>query len=118
MKKQFLIITFLSFTLLQFCTTTKKVTQQQAPATITTSYQKDISPIMQMHCTPCHFPEQGKKKMLDTYAATRDNFDDIITRVQLPADDIKFMPFKSKKPPLSDSLINVLKQWRREGMPE
>jgi hypothetical protein len=81
------------------------------------SWQKDISPVMQIHCSPCHFPETGKKKFLDTYTATRDNIDSILYRVQLPPDNPKFMPFKSKKEPLSDSLIQIFKLWKVQGMP-
>ncbi|MBK9984843.1 MAG: hypothetical protein IPP15_21180 [Saprospiraceae bacterium] len=31
--------------------------------------------------------------------------------------DEKFMPWKSKKEPLSDSLIQVIKLWRDQAMP-
>ena len=81
------------------------------------TYSADVAPIIQERCTPCHFPESGKKKFLDTYAAARDNIDSILYRVQLPKDHPKFMPFKSKKEPLSDSLINVLKLWKAQEFP-
>ena len=45
-----------------------------------------------------------------------ENIDDIIRRVKLPHDHPEFMPFKSKKEPLSDSLINVLVVWKEQGM--
>jgi hypothetical protein len=81
-------------------------------------YTTDVAPIIQDRCTPCHFPESGKKKFLDTYNAVSTNIDDIIYRVDLPPDHPKFMPFKSKKEPLSDSLVNVLKLWKEGGMKE
>lgn len=81
------------------------------------TYATDVAPIIQDRCTPCHFPETGKKKFLDTYVAARDNIDSILYRVQLPKDHPKFMPFKSKKEPLSDSLINVLKLWKAQEFP-
>lgn len=81
------------------------------------TYAADVAPIIQDRCTPCHFPETGKKKFLDTYVAARDNIDSILYRVQLPKDHPKFMPFKSKKEPLSDSLINVLKLWKAQEFP-
>jgi hypothetical protein len=72
---------------------------------------------MQMRCTPCHYPETGKKKLLNTYEATAESIDDILMRIQLPHDDPKFMPFKSKKEPLSDSLIQVFILWKEQKMP-
>ncbi|MGE0569272.1 MAG: hypothetical protein AB7O73_15140 [Bacteroidia bacterium] len=95
-----------------FCKTKKNVAKiEQSLVT----YTKDISPILSERCTPCHFPETGKKKLLNTYDAAKDNIDQIIEMVQLPKDDKNFMPFKSKKEPLNDSLINVLKTWKSQG---
>ena len=120
MKFRLVLAILLSILFLPFCTSTKKgqanAHDSAKPGAI--SYQKDILPIMQARCTPCHFPEQGKKKMLDTYGAVKNNLDDILTRIQLPPGDEKFMPFKSKKEPLSDSLVMVFKQWKNLGMPE
>ncbi|MBX2927499.1 MAG: hypothetical protein KF852_06650 [Saprospiraceae bacterium] len=118
MKTQFVLFMLLFAWALQFCTGTKKVAvTNPAPEPLIT-YTKDIAPVIQARCTPCHFPEQGKKKFLDTYAAVKTNFDDILTRIQLPETDEEFMPFKSKKEPLSDSLILVFKQWKLLSMPE
>lgn len=118
MKTRFVLFMLLFVWVLQFCTGTKKVAvTSPAPEPLIT-YTRDIAPVIQARCTPCHFPEQGKKKMLDTYAAVKNNFDDILTRVQLPVTDEDFMPFKSKKEPLSDSLILVFKQWKLLSMPE
>ena len=82
------------------------------------SYARQIQPIMVQKCTPCHFPEQGRKKMLDTYEATRDNVQDILHRVQLPADHIEYMPFKGKKEALTAGEIDLLKQWVAQRMPQ
>jgi hypothetical protein len=84
----------------------------------TVSYEKDIAPIMQQSCTPCHFPETGKKKMLDTYEATADNVYDIIDRIQMPASEIKSMPYKGKKPPLTKEEIKLFKDWVAQKMPK
>jgi len=103
---------------LQFCTTSRSSAggPKAEAKTSVVSYANDIAPVMQTHCTPCHFPNGGKKKFLDTYGAVRDNFDDILFRVQLPADSSAFMPFRSKKEPLSDSLIQVFVAWKATGM--
>lgn len=92
--------------------------KKDAPPVVVVSYAKDVAPILIDRCTPCHFPDGGKKKFLDTYTAVSTNIDDIIYRIELPADSSKFMPFKSKKPPLSDSLIQVFKLWKETGMAE
>ncbi|MDQ3015113.1 MAG: hypothetical protein M3R25_00080 [Bacteroidota bacterium] len=115
MKKFSFLIFFSGCMLFTFCTSSKNLAGKKID-TPAYGYSKDISPILVQHCTPCHFPETGKKKQLSTYSAVHDNIDDILTRVQLPHDDPKFMPFKMKKEPLSDSLIMVLKVWKEQGM--
>lgn len=116
MKTRLILLALAFAWILQFCTGTKKVAESAVVPAVT--YVKDIAPIMQARCTPCHFPEQGKKKFLDTYGAVKTNIDDILARVQLPVTDEDFMPYKSKKEPLSDSLIMVFKQWKALNMPE
>ena len=116
MKFRLIFVMFLSVVFLPFCTSTKKLSNTPVPPAIT--FQKDILPIMQERCTPCHFPDRGKKKFLDTHAAVSNNIDDILVRIQLSIDSEDFMPFKSKKEPLSDSLILVFKQWKELNMPE
>lgn len=116
-KLAVLAILFASVFILPYCKTTKQAagTDKKMPAV---TYTADVAPIMADRCTPCHFPETGKKKLLDTYVAVKTNIDDILMRVQLPVTDPKFMPFKSKKAPLSDSLVMVLKIWKETGMTE
>lgn len=104
---------FIAVLLLQNCKSTK--TPYVAPVAFT--YSKDIVPIMQTSCTPCHFPPEGKKEALNSYETVRDNIAEIIEMVQLPKDNHKFMPFKSKKPPLTESQIATLVTWQKEGMP-
>lgn len=110
---KYTILVFAFLLAITFCTTPKKI----ASTVATVSYSEDVAPIIADRCTPCHFPETGKKKFLDTYAAARNNIDSIIYRVELPVDHPKFMPFKSKKPQLSDSLIQVLKLWKSQDFP-
>lgn len=112
MRKLFVLTLFLSLVILPFCSISKKTTS----STEGISYKEDVAPIIADRCTPCHFPDKGKKKFLDTYGAVRNNFDDIIARVQMDPSEKEFMPFKSKKEPLSDSLIQVLVSWKESGM--
>jgi hypothetical protein len=117
MRKLYLIgILFASILILPYCKTTKKAIGESKTSPV--RYTADIAPIMMDRCTPCHFPESGKKLPLDSYAAVKTNINEILMRVQLPKEDPKFMPFKSKKEPLSDSLIMVLKLWKETGMKE
>ena len=92
--------------------------RQTAANAVTISYQTDISPLFLRSCTPCHFPEKGKKKLLNTYAAVAENIDDIIHRVKLPADHKDFMPFKSKREPLTAQEIEMIELWEKQGMPK
>jgi len=115
MKKFSIVIFFLfSIGLLQYCTSSKKAKKTETVV----SYEKDVVPILQASCTPCHFPPGGKKAALNTYDSVKFYYNDLIARVKLPHDNEKFMPFKSKKPPLSDTAINVLEQWKKQDMPK
>ena len=100
--------------ILQNCSSSKNMAKKE----VVVSFEKDVMPMLKVSCTPCHFPPDGRKEPLNTYDAVKKNFADILTRVKLPATDNKFMPFKSKKPALSDSAINVLVKWQAQGMPQ
>jgi hypothetical protein len=105
---------------LQFCKpaqTTTADTKKNVPPANLVSYEKDIRPIMLEKCTPCHFPDQGKKKMLDTFEAAKGDANSIVSRVKLSPEDPKFMPFKSKKPPLTEKEIQLFTDWLAQGTP-
>jgi hypothetical protein len=68
-------------------------------------------------CTPCHFPDKGgRMEALNSHAAVKGHIDDIIRRIQLNPGEKGYMPFK--KPKLSDSTINLFRQWKEEGLAE
>jgi uncharacterized membrane protein len=115
----FLLIVLIIPTL-QFCKSSQidKGTYDDKNNITPVSYNNDILPLMTQKCTPCHFPDRGKKKMLNTYLATRENIKDILYRVQLPATHEDFMPFKSKREPLTQEEIVLIKNWLSQGMPE
>jgi hypothetical protein len=110
------MLAFAGLVTLQNCGSSKKAAT--ATAAVTVSYEKDIVPMMQSSCAPCHFPPDGKKEALNSYDAVKNHIDDVISRVKLPQEDMKFMPFKKMKPVLSDSMINVLVQWKNQNMPQ
>ena len=92
--------------------------EPSATSTASVSYELTLRPIMQKSCTPCHFPAQGQKKMLDTYEATRANIYAILLRVQLPTSDEKYMPYKQKRPSLTNSEVQAFRDWLNKGMPK
>lgn len=101
-----------------YCSSAQKavVTDMKKMSEATVSYGKDIYPIMEKKCTPCHFPERGKKQMLDNYEDTKEYIADILVRIQLKPDAKKFMPFKSKKAPLTEDEVTLFKNWFAQGM--
>ena len=117
MNQRILLFALICIIALPFCSTSKKSMGDKNKTEPKVSYVTDIAPIMAERCTPCHFPNGGKKKYLDTYAAVSENIDAIIYRIDLPVDSSRFMPFRSKKEPLSDSLVQVFKMWKSQNMP-
>lgn len=109
-----IIITMGTVTVLQNCGSSGKIGSKKQSLT----YNNDIAPILKTNCTPCHFPAEGRKEPLNTYETVKSKIVEILLRVKLPVTDAKFMPYKNKKPALSDSLINVLQQWQNKNMPE
>jgi hypothetical protein len=110
----FLVLVLFSVVFFQNCKSGKNA--YVAPKTL--SYKKDITPILQTSCTPCHFPPEGNKAALNSYETVSVNIAEIIARVKLAHDDRKFMPFKNRKPALNDSLVNVLVTWQNQNMPQ
>ncbi len=111
----FLLLVFLTL-VFQFCKSSKTVTMNSKEIVI--SYTKNIAPIIERSCSPCHFPENGKKKWLDNYDAVKNNIEDVLTRVQLPATDDKFMPFRNKRQALTVEEVALFKKWVAQKMAE
>lgn len=102
----------LAFTL-TYCNASKKAAKRKPKM----NYETNVQAVIEGYCSPCHIPAKGgKKPPLDTYAAVTKHIDDILRRVQLNPTDRGFMP--DRKPKLSDSTINILKQWKTDGMLE
>lgn len=119
MKNCALLTTIFFITLCFSCSSKKEVSIYKPKILIeNVSYANDIKPIMLQKCTPCHFPKFGRKEMLDTYDTTKEHIKDILIRVQFPKEDIKFMPFKSKKAPLTENEIELFKNWMNQNFPK
>lgn len=108
-----LLLTLTLATTIYSCKTASTASEPSAAATV--SYASDLKPLMERSCAPCHFPE-GKKLKLDTYEATKSNIKSIIARMELPAEDPKYMPYKSKKPAMSPEEIQKFKDWASQRM--
>ena len=119
MKKYFVTTAvILAVLFLANCHTAKKTASKTtAPTVAAVTYQSNIQSLVANNCSPCHIPSKGgNKKPFDTYEGARANIDSMIARVQLNPGDKGFMPFKRAK--LSDSTVNVFKQWRDSGTPQ
>ncbi len=109
------MLSFSWLIIFQNCSTAKNTGKNAVEPVV--SFEKNVMPIMKASCTPCHFPPDGRKEPLNNYETVKGHIVDILARVKLPKDDAKFMPFKNKKPALSDSIINILEQWQKQNMP-
>src|SRR5215207_8896847 len=93
------------------CSSTKKAAKAE-PAKLT--YETNITTLINANCTPCHIPSKGgNKKAYDNFASVKSDIDEIIKRIELHPGEKGFMPFKRAR--LSDSTINVFKQWKTDG---
>lgn len=107
------IAAILAFT---YCSSSKKAAAT-AVVPAKTTYMANTRQIFEANCAPCHFPDKGgNKKALNTYTSTTAQIDEVLRRVQLNPGDRGFMP--ARHPKLSDSAINVLKQWKADGLTE
>ncbi len=99
---------------LSFCTTTKNAALSSG-TNAKYSYAEDVAPLIGKYCSPCHFPDDGNLKFLDTHKAVARNIDDIIYRVDLSPGQDNFMPAGADIG-LSNTEIQLLKDWRDSGM--
>lgn len=113
MKKIFLsagVVT--AIVLLTNCNASKKLV---APPKM--NYETNIKTLVMDNCVPCHVPAKGGfKKPYDNFTNLKTDIDEILHRIQLQPTEKGFMPFKRKR--LSDSTINVFKQWKTDGLLE
>lgn len=106
-------LSIVAMLLLSYCSSSRNAAKSITPAPIT--YETNIQQLVTAHCGPCHIPASGGKKLaLDSYDGVSKNIDDIVSRIEKNPGDRGFMPFKHEK--LSDSTINVFKQWKTDGL--
>ncbi len=103
-----LIIT--SITVFSYCSASRKTAKVPL-----LTYEANVQQLVTEKCSPCHIPAKGGNKLaLDNFEAVMANIDPIIERISMKPGEKGYMPFK--RPKLSDSTINVIKQWKVDGM--
>lgn len=80
------------------------------------TFNANVKPLIMAKCSPCHIPGEGKKEPYVTAVAVKKDIDDIIHRIELHPGEKGFMPAKHDR--LSDTAINVFKQWKMDGLLE
>ncbi len=96
---------------LTYCTSSKKAASK--PAAVT--YEENIQPVVAASCGPCHLPSKGgKKPPLESYTDVAYNIDEIIRRIEMHPGQKGYMPMKKDR--LSDSAINLFKDWKSGGL--
>ena len=111
MKKIVLFALVAMVTAFQFCSSSRKAASESK-----VTYAKNVQPVMQASCTPCHFPPQGRAKALNTYEAAKAHADEMIVRIKKNPDEKGFMP--AKHPKLPAETIAVFEKWKEAGLAE
>lgn len=106
-----LLVMVVSVTVFQFCTSSRKAAEASK-----VTYAKNVQPIIQANCSPCHIPPQGRAEALHTYETAKAHIDDMIIRMQKNPGDKGFMPLRHPK--LPDSTIAIFTRWKEAGLAE
>lgn len=110
MQKLVLFVLVTLVTVFQFCTSSKKAALEKRKVT----YAKNVEPIIQASCSPCHIAGKGKSEVLSTYESAKAHADEMIVRVQKNPGEKGFMPLRHPK--LPDSTIHVFVKWKEDGL--
>lgn len=94
---------------------TAKLVSNADPTPHELEYRTKIVPILERSCKPCHFPDAGgKRRALNSYEQVTKNVSHILKRTQKDPSSKGFMPYKSKRDPLTPSEIQIIKDWAAE----
>ncbi len=114
--KKILSLTAIATAVLVFsnCSSSKKAA---AAVPVKYNYETNVQSVIAANCAPCHIPSKGgNKRPYDNFANVKSDIDEIIRRIELAPGTRGFMPMRGSK--LSDSTINVFKQWKTDGLLE
>lgn len=78
------------------------------------TFDTDIKPLIQQKCSTCH--TSGNGLIYTDYNTSKSLVDEILRRIQLTSSDGDFMP--KNRIPLSNTQINLIKQWKTDGLLE
>ncbi|WP_121353927.1 hypothetical protein [Flavisolibacter nicotianae] len=112
MKKIVLFVLVALVTVFQFCSSSKKAASDSSHIT----YARNVQPVIQANCSPCHNPPQGRAKPLNSYDAAKAHADEILVRIKKSPEEKGFMPMRHPK--LADSTIAVFEKWKETGLAE
>jgi hypothetical protein len=118
MKKSIALLTLMVVVLIASCSKKSTSVKSVAEKPMPTVYTAHVLPLLQMNCTPCHFPSKGGfKANFENYESALKFGPDMLVRIQLNPGKRGFMPFKGTNK-LAAEDIAVIKKWVDEGMPE
>ncbi len=107
------VLTLCTAMIFSYCSSSKKAAAAKAIPALT--YQANVQQLVTEKCSPCHIPAKGGNKLaFDNFDTVKVHIDAIISRIERNPGERGFMPFKRDK--LSDSAINVFKQWKADGL--
>ncbi len=121
MKNLFLLALLCIAVLASNCSskTASKTAKMEERSKPKITYAANIKDLLAGSCSPCHYADQGgKKKSLATIADVKAVAMDVSDRISMAPDQKGFMPFMSKKPPLTPDQVKLFKDWVAAGMPE
>ncbi len=100
------------------CGSSKKSTTATgtAPAHADITFERNVLPVIQSRCSPCHIAGQGKKTPLDQYGNAKSDIDDMINRISKQKGEHGFMPMRGER--LAENEIQILKDWKAQGLVE
>ncbi len=97
-----------------YCGGSKKTQASVVPTPVAkVNFEDSLKPVIVASCSPCHTPGRGQLPAYLTAATTQKDIDDILQRIQLQPGERGFMPMRGHR--LSDTAINLFKQWKADG---
>jgi len=108
----YLILTFSALSFIKSCYTNEKSVATTPADKVT--FERDVRPIFEASCRPCHFTDGINPNKWDNYDAVKYKIYIIIERVNKEQGAPKFMPKDRNK--LSPEAIATLRKWVKDGM--
>jgi hypothetical protein len=94
--------------------------KDEATPTDKITFNKDVKPIFEAKCNPCHLPgatgDTASINKWNDYTTARNHIDTILIAVKLNPGEKGFMPYNRTK--LPSETISVLDQWLADGLLE